>query len=105
LLGTLKRSDFEEDRINFDVSYSDIIVHEGWNKTGQIENDIALIRFKIPLHLPKKSQGKMTDYNAILHSLSAVAPSSRLYQNYSPAKKKSSQSISHWNLSNSERMG
>jgi hypothetical protein len=58
LLGTLKTDEFEDNRIKFDVPYKDIIVHNGWNKTGKLEDDIALIKLPVPLNLPNTANCK-----------------------------------------------
>jgi hypothetical protein len=60
LLGTLKTDEFEDNRIKFDVPYKDIIVHNGWNKTGKLEDDIALIKLPVPLNLPNTANCKTT---------------------------------------------
>jgi hypothetical protein len=60
VLGTLNRDDFEDNRVQFDVPNKLIIVHEGWNTTGDtLENDIALIKLPVGLNLPETSKCKV----------------------------------------------
>jgi hypothetical protein len=59
VLGTLNTDDFEDNRVKISLPNKFIILHDEWNKTGKLENDIALIKLPVGLNLPGTSNCKI----------------------------------------------
>jgi hypothetical protein len=52
-LGTLKKDDFEEGRVQMDIPAQNIFIHEAYD-AATITNDIAALKLPLAIVLPKK---------------------------------------------------